>query len=49
MTEKEALKLLVDICMSVMGQLTEEVQEKVIEARKCLKAILPEEEVKKSE
>lgn len=43
MTEKEALKLLGDICMSVMAQLTEDVQEKVIDARKVLKKLLPEE------
>jgi len=44
MKPKEALKFLSDVCMSNMINLTEEAQEKVLEARKVLREILPKEE-----
>ena len=46
MKPAEALKFLSDVCMSNMINLTEDAQEKVLEARKILKELLPKEEKK---
>ncbi len=49
MKPQEALKFLSDVCMSTMINLSEEAQQKVLDARKALKELLPKEEEKKKE
>jgi len=45
----EALKFMSDVCMSTMINLGEEAQQKVLDARKTLKEIIPKEEEKKKD
>lgn len=49
MKPAEALKFLSDVCMSSMINLTEDAQEKVLQARKVLKEILPKVEEEKKD
>lgn len=49
MNAQEALKFMSDVCMSTMINLPEEAQQKVLDARKVLKELLPKQEEKKKD